>query len=175
MKAIVFESNTGHTERYARILAEKLGVPCYAIKEASGSVPKGESVFFLGWVMANQICGLKKASRLWDVRAVGAVGICPASDSNSRILAKKNKTDAPIFYLRGGVDYSKLKGLKRTLLELVRDNTARENKPENAELVRTLTEGGDFVCEENLAGIVTFGLMQAADCRPQIGDSEPKA
>ena len=34
MKAIVYTSQTGHTQRYAQMLAERTGVPAYSLKEA---------------------------------------------------------------------------------------------------------------------------------------------
>ena len=34
MKAIVYTSHTGHTQRYAQLLAERTGVPAYSMKEA---------------------------------------------------------------------------------------------------------------------------------------------
>lgn len=158
MDAVVYESNTGFTERYAKLLSEKLGKPAYSAKEAAAVLEKGAEIIYLGWVMANQVCGLKKASRRWRVRAAGAVGLYPPSDTNSDILAAKNKPDFPLFYLRGGLDYSRLNGIKKKLLLMIRDNLARENDPKNAELVEVLTNGGDFVAEENLAALLTYAL-----------------
>lgn len=34
MKAVIYQSNAGSTQRYAEMLAEKLGVPSYSLKEA---------------------------------------------------------------------------------------------------------------------------------------------
>lgn len=159
MDAVIYESNTGSTERYARLLAEKLGKPAYSAKEAASKLAKGAEVIYLGWVMANQICGLKKAVRRWNVKAAGAVGLYPMSETNTNILIAKNKPDFPLFYLRGGLDYSRLKGMKKKLIMMIRDNLIRENNPENAELIKVLTDGGDFVSEENLTALLAFGLM----------------
>lgn len=159
MDAIIYESNTGFTERYARILAEKLGKPAYSAKEAASKLAKGAEVIYLGWVMANQVCGLKKAARRWNVKAAGAVGLNPFSEANNNILIEKNKPDFPLFYLQGGLDHSKLKGLKKKLILMIRDNLARENKPENSDVIKVLSDGGDFVSEENLTALLAFALM----------------
>ncbi len=159
MDAIIYESNSGFTERYARLLSEKLGKPAYSSREAASKLAKGAEVIYLGWVMANQVCGLKKAARRWNVKAAGAVGLYPVSETNNNVLIAKNKPEFPLFYLRGGLDYSKLKGMKKKLLLMIRDNLVRENNPENDELVKVLTDGGDFVSEENLTGILAFALM----------------
>lgn len=159
MDAIVYESNTGFTERYARLLSEKLGKPAYTLKESAARLEKGSEVIYLGWVMANQVCGLKKAARRLNIKAAGAVGLFPNTEANTNILIAKNKPDFPLFYLRGGLDYSKLKGIKKKLLLMIRDNMVRENKPENSELVEVLTNGADFVTEENLTSLLAFALM----------------
>ena len=41
MKAIIYTSNTGGTERYARLLAEQTGLPAYSLTEAKEAVPAG--------------------------------------------------------------------------------------------------------------------------------------
>ena len=41
MKAIIYTSNTGSTERYARLLAEQTGLPAYSLTEAKEAVPAG--------------------------------------------------------------------------------------------------------------------------------------
>ena len=53
MKAnkIVYTSNTGFTERYARMLAEETGLPCYCLEES----PRGGSAIYLGWLMAGTV------------------------------------------------------------------------------------------------------------------------
>ena len=45
MKAIVYTSQTGHTQRYAQMLAERTGVPAYSLKEAGKSLRRGEDLF----------------------------------------------------------------------------------------------------------------------------------
>lgn len=57
MKAIIYTSNTGGTERYARLLAEQTGLPAYSLTEAKEAVPAGEDVLYLGWIMAGSVKG----------------------------------------------------------------------------------------------------------------------
>lgn len=160
MDAVIYESNTGFTRRYAQLLAQKLGIPCHCLKDAKKQAAKGADVIYLGWVFANQICGYKKAKKRWNVRAVAACGMNPESEKYTEILTETNKPECPLFYLQGGIDPTALKGLKRKLIKMVCENLVRENKPENAELIKIMTEGGDFVSEENLAGLIAFGLAQ---------------
>ncbi len=158
---IIYVSDAGHTERYARLLAEKLGLECYTLKEAQKS--KSEDIIFCGWVCANKISGLKKALGRFNVVAVCAVGLYPKTDAITRTLNEKNKTGCPLFYLRGGLDYSKICGLRKKLLLTIRDTLRRENKPDSEELIDVLTNGGDFFDEDYLSEPVAFGMLR---CKP---------
>ena len=75
MKAIVFTSNTSSTAEYARILEQKTGIKAYDLKTAEKTMAQGDAVVYLGWLMAGLINGYNRARRLFDVKAVGAVGI----------------------------------------------------------------------------------------------------
>ncbi len=160
MTAIIYESNTGFTERYAKILSDKTGVPAYALADAKKQVAKGEEVVFLGWVFANKIQGFDKARKLWNVAAAGAVGMNPRSEENTKIVREANKAECPLFYMWGGLDNSKLKGINKMMLGIVRDSLIKENKPEYADAIKVFKEGGDFVSEEYLEELIAFMLMK---------------
>lgn len=158
MKAVIYESNTGSTRRYAEMLAQKLDIPAYSLKEAGKAVPKGEQVIFMGWVFANKIQGLPKALKKWNVLCAGAVGMNPDCGKYREILRESNKTDIPLFYLRGALDLSKLRWLQRKLLQTIRTDLEKQKKPGTEEMIRVLRDGCDFVSEENLAEITAFAL-----------------
>ncbi len=72
--AIVYASATGFTRRYADLLSERTGLPCFAL----GTVPgpdRGAAVLYLGWLCAGGIKGLRKARARYKVQAVCAVGM----------------------------------------------------------------------------------------------------
>ena len=158
MKAIIYESNTGFTERYARMLSEKTGLPAYTVSEGKKQVEKGADIIFMGWVFANKISGLAKAEKLWNIRAAAAVGMNPYTEKNNEIVRTANKLDKPLFYLWGGLDNNKMKGINKMMLGMVRDSLIRENKPEYADAIKVFKEGGDFVSEENLSDLIVFTL-----------------
>ena len=45
MKAIVYTSQTGHTQRYAQMLSERTGVPAWSAKEAKEKLQRGTRSF----------------------------------------------------------------------------------------------------------------------------------
>ena len=76
MMIIVYKSNTGYTEQYAKLLGDALDMPSYSLD----NVPKchrGGEVIFLGWLFAGNIVGYKKAAKLYKVRCACGVGMGP--------------------------------------------------------------------------------------------------
>lgn len=160
MKAVIYQSNAGSTQRYAEMLAEKLGVPAYSLKEAKKTLPKDEEAVFLGWVFANKIQGLQKAQKQWNLLCACAVGMNPANEKYREILKESNPTDIPIFYLRGKLNMSKLKWLQRKLLETIRTDLEKQNKPGTEEMVTILKDGCDFVSEDMLKEVLAYIMMK---------------
>ena len=73
--AIVFTSNTGYTEQYARLLGQKTGLPVYALDEARERLAPGNHILYLGWLMAGTVKGYTKAVKQYHVEAVCGVGM----------------------------------------------------------------------------------------------------
>lgn len=85
MMIIVYKSNTGYTEQYAKLLGDALDMPSYSLEKVP-KCHKGGEVIYLGWLFAGNIVGYKKAAKLYKVRCVCGVGMgaptpssCPAS------------------------------------------------------------------------------------------------
>lgn len=55
MNAIIYTTNTGSTEHYAKLLAQKTGLPVYSLAEAKKRVFAGAEVIYLGWIMAGSV------------------------------------------------------------------------------------------------------------------------
>ena len=63
MNAIIYTTHTGSTERYARLLAQKTGLPAYSLAEAKKQVFAGAEVIYLGWIMAGSVKGYAEAAK----------------------------------------------------------------------------------------------------------------
>lgn len=155
---IVYRSNTGFTREYAEMLgrAEKLKVSVLA--EAQGKVGPGESVFYMGPLMAGHISGVDQAVKRFAVKGVCGVGMSPASPQVLEGLTKANYVPgAPIFYLQGGWAPKKVGWMKRRMVNMVtksmrealRDKGSRRT-PEEDKQLEFLLHGGSFVAFENL-------------------------
>ena len=106
MKAIVYTSQTGHTQRYAQMLAERTGVPAYSLKEAGKSLRRGEEIFYMGWLMAGTVKGLQSAMDRYTIRGAAIVGVSPQGNGDlwteARINGGYSDSGGRLFYLQGG-------------------------------------------------------------------------
>lgn len=63
MDAIIYTTNTGSTERYARLLSHETGLPAYSAAEAGEYISAGAGVIYMGWIMAGSVKGYAAAAR----------------------------------------------------------------------------------------------------------------
>lgn len=163
MMIIVYKSNTGYTEQYAKLLSEQLGLPCYKL----GSVPechKGREVIFLGWLFAGNIVGYKAAAKKYALRCVCGVGMGPPTPEMAPGLREKMGVPAsvPVFYLQGGFDINKLKGPMKLIMKVKckeiasRLNVRAELSPEEEATLRMTQSGASCVSKENRAEVVAW-------------------
>lgn len=159
---IVYTSNTGYTEKYAKLLGERLGLPAFSAEQAD-SLPEGTEVLYLGWLMAGVVKGYKKAAQRFSVAAVCGVGMGPAGSQDSDV--RKNNAipqEVPVFTLQGGFDRTKLHGIYRFMMGVmikVMGSSLRkkENRtPEEDAMLEMVTNGGDFVDVRQLDGVIAW-------------------
>lgn len=149
LKSIVYKTNTGHTFEYAKMLSEKLEIPYYSIKEAKTKLNKNDEIIYLGWVCAGKISGLGKVKNRYNIKYYGAVGAYPLNNEYIEGLKKANNIVKPLFYLRGGIDYTKLKGIKKKIVQMVGKVLEKEDR-QNRELIEIFKNGANFVSEKNI-------------------------
>ena len=151
---IVYQSKTGFTEKYAKMLGERLGITPIRVKDYRPATD--DEIIFLSWVTANGIAKLSKVKGKCKIKCIGAVGLAVPSEENTNNLLNANKIcDIPLFYLRGGVDFTKLKGLTKWLMKTIVKSDIKKNViVGDSETI--LTKGISFVSEDNLDEITTF-------------------
>ena len=158
--AIIYESNSGFTKKYAMLLSDATGLPCYTTAEALNSLKKGYKVIFLGWLRAGSIVGLKKAQSGFEVLAAVGVGMRAQNSVALTDMKNQNKLgDLPAFYLRGGMDMSKLHGLNKLMLQFalkVMSQKPPKDDPEASETMDMMQNGKEFVSPANLKEILDW-------------------
>lgn len=161
--AIVYTSNTGHTEQYAALLGNKTGLPVYPLDEAMRKLPPEESVIYLGWLMAGKVQGYKKAAGRWQVEAVCGVGM-GVTGSQMQDLRKANALpdSMPVFTLQGGFDITRLRGVYKLMMTVMLKTAgkgleAKEDRtPDEDDMLDLLLHGGSRVSEDNLAAVLDW-------------------
>ncbi len=161
MEAILYTTNTGSTERYAKMLAERTGLPVYALDKSP--VPAGAEIIYLGWVMASGVKGFQKAAKKYRIKAL--CGVCMgATGSQIAELRKANSVpeNVPVFTMQGGFDVSKLHGVYRFMMNTMIKTAGKsleskaDRTPEEDEMLKMMLHGGNHVSEEHLKDIMRW-------------------
>ncbi|HOP11869.1 MAG TPA: flavodoxin domain-containing protein [Oscillospiraceae bacterium] len=163
MKAIIFTSNTGYTRKYAQILSQKTGFPAYELSQSKALLSELDEVVYMGWVMAGSVKGYKAAAKHYKIIAVCPVGMAPNDDGlGKQALEDFKQIGVPVFYLQGGFDMKKLRGMNKLMMKLMKNvlvkqiNNKPDKTPEDDEMLKALDDGADFVKEENLTSVIDF-------------------
>ena len=156
IKAIIYKSKTGHTKKYAEMLGEKLNMPFYEIKEAEKELNRNDEIIYLGWVCATRIVGSNKVLKKYKVNCCGAVGAYPKTDENVQNIKNANNIKIPLFYMQGGIDYTKLNKIYKKLLQAIGKTIQNSSDNVDKEIVEMFEKGKSFVCEENLKEIEEY-------------------
>lgn len=160
-KAIVYSSNTGHTEQYARLLSEMSGLPCYCLQDAKSVLTKGETVIYMGWLIAGFIKDYKKAKRNFQLKAVCAVGLGD-SGAQTESVCKTNKIheSVKLYTLQGGIDHDKLTGVYKSMIQtLIKVMKGKKNPTaDDTAMLALLVKSENYVSRENLFAVASdFG------------------
>lgn len=167
MKAIVYTSNTGSTQKYAEMLSARLAVPAYSLKKARAAVKPGTAVLYLGWIRAGKIMGYAEAARNYDVSAVCAVGMGQTGTQVREVRAKnKIPAQAPLFTLQGNFDIKKLHGAYKVMMQMRVKTVGKalakkaERTPEEDDMLEMMMRDGERVKAENLNKVLDWAIAQ---------------
>ena len=167
MNAIIYTTNTGSTERYAKLLAQKTGLPAYSLAEAKKQVLAGAEVIYLGWIMAGSVKGYAEAAKRYRVRAVCAVGMGQTGTQTDSVRKKSAvPANIPLFTLQGNFDVKKLHGIYRPMMEIMVKTAGKslaakkDRTPEEDDMLDIMRCGGERVKEENLSAVHDWYSVQ---------------
>ncbi len=149
---IVYSSKSGSSKKYAEILSGRASLPVYE----AGTEPEGEPMVFFGWLRKDTVMGLRKVD-VSKVSALCVVGLDDESRFSKSKVAEKNGVRAPVYYLRGWIDRSKLNIIDKAVLAVVAavmklNGLNQFNQP----IFDAMMEGGSFFDESYLAPIELF-------------------
>lgn len=160
MRAIIYRSNAGHTREYAQILGLKTGLPVYDAGEAVNKLKNGDEIIFFGWVRAGEIAGYEKLKKKYAIKAVCAVGMSVPSEKTEKELRNRHHiSDAELFYLQGGFDIGRLRGIykfmMKNMVKMIKSEILKkeEKTEEDEAYLEMVIKGKNYVNEDNLRPI----------------------
>ena len=163
MNAIIYTTNTGSTESYAKLLAQKTGLPAYSLAEAKKRVLAGAEVIYLGWIMAGSVKGYAEAAKRYQVRAVCGVGMGQAGTQTDSVRKKPAiPAGSPLFTLHGNFDVKKLHGVYRLMMEIMVKTAGKglakkkDRPPDEDDMLDMMRCGGERVKAENLCAVLDW-------------------
>ena len=163
MDTMIYTTNTGSTERYAKLLAQETGLPAYSFTEAKKVVPNGAEIIYLGWIEAGSVKGFANAAKCYHIRAVCAVGMGQTGTQTDNTRKKSAiSADIPLFTLQGNFNVKKLHGVYRPMMEIMvktagkRLAAKKDRTPEEDDMLSMMLHGRERVKQENLSAILNW-------------------
>lgn len=169
---IIYGSQYGTTKMYAEELSKRTNVKALSFEKID-DINKYNKIIYLGGLYAGGVLGMSKTfKKLNDMtnRRIILVTVGLADPKNTeninnirnaikRQLSKNILEKIKIFHLRGGIDYSKLNFVHKTLMNLLYKKA--KNLPEEKEtvedkaIIETYGKKVSFIDFSDLDGIVS--------------------
>ena len=163
MKAVVYTSNTGSTEHYAKLLGHELSVSVYSTEEAGNKLPTGTEIIYLGWIMAGKIRGYGLAREKYKICAVCAVGMGQTGTQQKEIREKNSIPEKiPVFTLQGNFNVEKLHGMYKMMMSIMVKTAGKalekkaDRTPEEEDMLDMMLHGGERIRIQNLQGVISW-------------------
>lgn len=122
--AIVYNSATGSCERYAKELSRTLHIPAYSVDNCP-SKADGQYIF-VSWILAGSVVGYQKAAKKYDIAAVVAVGMAPASKKTADGIKAKQSIPVPVFSVQGAFNINKLSAPMKLIMKVKTKDIAKQ-------------------------------------------------
>lgn len=155
--AVIYNSQTGFTRRYAQWIAEAAGAECLELSEAKRrDLSSYDAIVFGGWARAGGIAGLdwfKARMDQWGGKklVVFCVGGSPIDSPEIEPALNRNFTEAErkkvdVFYCPGGFNYEKMPLASKLMMKLFLKTlkAKKDQTEEEREMVRMISSSYDI-------------------------------
>ena len=169
---IIYGSNYGTTEQYAKELSRRTNIEAISFENVQ-EINKYDKIIYIGGLYAGGVLGMSKTLRkLTNIQnktiIIATVGLADPTDeknitnirNNIKVQISKEIYDkAKIFHLRGGIDYSKLNFVHKTMMKLlynaVKNIPQEKLSSENKAMIETYNKKVNFVNFSDLDKIIS--------------------
>ena len=172
---VIYQSKYGSTKKYASWLAEELSCDIFERKQIKPSeLAKYDVIIYGGGLYAGGISGVDLITNSYNYIKDKKIIIfsCGVSDPTNeeninnirRVLYTKftpeMKDNIKVFHLRGGIDYTKLNFMHKTmmsmLVKMVKKKDREELNAEQKEMIDTYGQVVDFTDKQSLQPIIEY-------------------
>lgn len=181
--AIVYCSQTGFTERYAKWLSEELA--CEAVsysKRSAVDLNAIDTLVFCSWFHAASIKGSKWLKKTMGAHPnlrviVLATGATPMPETGwptqdeidvafSRTFPKSEYPSLPCFYCQGGYDFDRLGAPDKIAMRMFYKMHEKNDDPKAHKMLETMRKGFDGTRREHLKPMLDYieGLKKEGSC-----------
>lgn len=132
---VIYESKYGYTKRYAEWTAKALSCPIFERKRfRTQDFSKYDIIVYGGGLYAGSVSGIKLIADSWRILSKKKVFLftCGLADTNhpdnvsnikkslSKVLSPEMLSHIELFHLRGGIDYSNLNFIHKSMMYMLR-------------------------------------------------------
>ena len=168
---IIYGSHYGTTKQYAEVLSRRTNIEAISFEKVN-QINDYDNIIYLGGLYAGGVLGmsktLKKLNNISNKKImIATVGLAdPIDEENKNNIRNNIKHQLPkevfekamIFHLRGGIDYSKLNLVHKTMLKLlynaIKKIPKEQQTAENNAMIETYNKKVNFINFSSLDKIV---------------------
>ncbi|MDO4321855.1 MAG: flavodoxin domain-containing protein [Lachnospiraceae bacterium] len=181
---VIYESKYGYTKRYAQWIGEALSCPVFPRnKFRTKCFSQYDTVIYGGGLYAGNVSGISLIVKNWKLLCSKNVilftcGLANPADrqntdhikeSLSRVLTPEMLQNIKMFHLRGGIDYSRLGLIHRTMIAMLRKMLLKKSpetlRGEDRLLLQTYGQKVDYTDRTSIAPLIAQSLS-SPDNRP---------
>lgn len=167
MKGIVlYKSKYGNTKQYAQWIADELGFELRDFSQfKKKEIDNYEPIIFGTGVYMGKMNQLKKALKYFTNKPITIFACAGNEGIEKDIQDIKTNNFTPeelayhhFFYLPGGVDFSKVKGMMKFMINIFRKVVEKKKNKTNDEvqILKGFTEPTNYVDQKNIVEITEF-------------------
>lgn len=172
---VIYESKYGCTRKYAKWISEDLNADLYEKKDFDlNNLNNYKTVVYGGGLYAGGVSGASLISKNFDKLENKNVILftCGLADPNdesnvegicsglSKIFTPEMKESMTIFHLRGGIDYSKLNFVHKTMMAMLKKMLSKKDydslRNEDKEMLATYGGVVDFTDKSTIIPLVDY-------------------
>ena len=159
--AIVYNSETGYTKKYAEMLSESINLPMFNIEDAKKLLKKGSEIIFMSWVKNAKLQNYNQVARYFVPKMVAVVGLDNLNQNQQLFFKGQNNIECnKLYFLKGGIDLEKLNYINRQKVETytkkLKDKYLKTGdvSTEDYEFVEMLEKGGSYLDKKYLKNLI---------------------